>query len=511
MSVFYNFSLVNDSNEDILVDKTDTPYTELLPKASDYGVSVIKFTLPNEAETFRILDGRYTVTLVISLPFFTMTRFNFTLAMPTRDTFQIRCVADFIECLNRTLIATHNGLIRSISAALDTLPVNPAPTQNPTVTATADFRTTQVQTLTFSSIPKGARMSLLECGFRIRAPDDGGNTSAPNLDVWLVSPAGVSMTLTGNRNLGFTDTNGAFYTFSDTVLTQNQSPLDAILPFISQPLEPYSKLLTNNDSTSTSAGDWRMVFRYSTIYQDSTTPSTCRKFTLDARIQYIISPSYSANVPGISSLTPSYFPYVPPAFSFDSSTKTISMVLQDRTPLSGYSLVMSPHLFNVMPFPGTFVNVPNPTPLSGYIINIPQSAYLANTNPPLPDTFDGTFFKASVYPAPNPNESYKLLDISTVIISTNLSTHAEQEATTNQRILMSLDVSGSDYFSNLYQFSSTNITTRTYQLLDNSPLNRIGVSVFFKYRTTGEIVQARLPPHTTFAMLLKFIPTGMFA
>jgi hypothetical protein len=510
MSVFYNFSLVNDSDVDVLVDKTDTPYTELLPKASDYGVSVIKFTLPNEAETFRILDGRYTVTLVAPVPLFTVTQFNFTLSLPTRDVFKIRCVADFIECLNRTLIAAHNGLIRSISTTLGTLPTNPVPIQNPALTVTADFTTTQVQTLTFSSIPKGARMSLLECGFRIRTPNDGGNTAAPNLDVWLVSPAGVSMALTGNRRLSFTDTSGAFYTFSDAVLTQNTSPFDVLEP-LSQPLEPYSKLLTNNESTAASTGDWKMVFRYSTVYQTAAVPSMCRKFTLDARIQYIISPLYSTNATSVTSLTASQFPYVPPAFSFDTSTKTISMVLQDRTPLSGYSLVMSPHLFNVMPFPGTLVDVPNPTPLSGFLISIPQSAYIANTNPPLPDTFDGTLYKASVYPAPNPNESYKLLDISTVIITTNLSTHAEQEATTNQRILMSLDVSGSDYFSNLYQFSSTNITTRTYQILDNGPLTRIGVSVFFKYRTTGEVVQALLPPHTTFAMLLKFIPTGMFA
>jgi hypothetical protein len=508
-SVFYNFALTNDSDIAIPVDKTDTPYTEMLPKASDYGVSVIKFTLPNEAETFRILDSSYRVALSAPIPMNPLSFATFEVPMATRDEFQIKCIADFLENLNRTLIECHNGLIKQISTTLGTMTqVNPVPSVSSLITADADFRATQTVTLNFgSTIPKATRMSFLECGFRISVPNDGLNVTPPYLTCFLVSPAGVSITLTANRKLAFGGTSTPFYNFSDEVLLQSTTTFDS-LPFNNAPLEPFSKLLTNNDSSSSSTGDWRMVFQFTSIYTTPTASSTCRRFTLEARVNHIASPAYSTGATGVSALTTSRFPYIAPAFSFDQSTKSISMIFQDRAPLAGYNVLFSPKLYNIMPFPGKIITVGSVT---GYAISIPQSAYTANTNPPLPDTLDGTFYKSSIYPAPNPNDSYKLLDIRTVIIKTNLMTQAEQESTTNQRILMSLDVTGSDYFSNLYQFSSNNINTRTYQILDDLPLTRLGISVFFKYRTTGELVQAYLPPHTTFTILLKFSPKGSFS
>jgi hypothetical protein len=507
MSVFYNFSLSNDSDVEIAVDKTDTPYTEMLPKASNYGVSVIKFTLPNEAETFRITDNSYVVGLAAPVPLNPMAFATVQVPMPTRDLFKIKCIADFLECLNRTLIRAHNSLINQISATLSTLPTNPVPRVNSLLTTDANFITTQEVTLTFSSIPKDVRMSFLECGFRIRSPNDGGNVVPPVFTCFLVSPEGVSVTLTANRQIQFVGATDAEYVFTDEEFLRNTTALDP-LPFTSAPLEPFSKLLTNNDSTASSAGNWKMVFQLTSVYTATTVSSVCRRFTLDGRISYIASPAYSTGSLGVSKLSKSRFPYLAPAFAFDQSSKSISMIFQDRMPLSGYSVLFSPKLYNIMPFPGKLVTV---GAVTGYDIIIPQSAYTSNTNPALPDTLDGALYRSSIYPSPNPNESYKLLDVRTVIIRTNLTTRAEQENDTNQRILMSLDVTGSDYFSNLYQFSSNNINTRTYQMTDDSPLTRIGISVFYKYRSSGELVQAFLPPHTTFTILLKFIPNGYFS
>ena len=509
-SVFYNFFITNDGDVEIPVDKTDTPYTELLPKASNYGVSVIKFTLPNEAETFRIVDTSYNVTLLAPLPFATIKRVEFTTPMPTRDQFKIRCIADFLECLNRTLIKTHNSLLIRIS----TLFPSNVPRFTPTNILTANFATNQIATVTFSDaqVPRASRYSYLECGFRI-STTAFPRPAAPNLQVFLVNPAGVSINLTANRQLAFDETGNTYYRFSDAVLLQDVDTLDP-LPLVSAPLEPFSKLLTSNETSTT--GLWSMVFQYSTIYT-GTTPSTALQFAMQAFIDCIASPAYSTGVPVVANDSSSYYPYIAPAFSFDNSSKTVSMILQDRTPVSGYSMLMSPKLFRVMPFPGKLVTVPvvnTPLPdytITQYLITIPQSAYSANTEPAIPDTFKGTLYRASIYPAPNPNDSYKLLDIRTVIIKTNLMTQAEQENTTNSRILMSLDVTGSDYFSNLYQFASNNVNTRTYHILDDGPLTRLGISVFYKYRTTGELVQAMLPPNTTFTLLLKFSPNGTFA
>jgi hypothetical protein len=71
---------------------------------------------------------------------------------------------------------------------------------------------------------------------------------------------------------------------------------------------------------------------------------------------------------------------------------------------------------------------------------------------------------------------------------------------------MSLDVSASDLNSSVFEFVNNSIASRSYQLISDLPLQQIGVSVFLKYRSTGKVIPAKLPPFTTFQMLLKFIP-----
>jgi hypothetical protein len=71
---------------------------------------------------------------------------------------------------------------------------------------------------------------------------------------------------------------------------------------------------------------------------------------------------------------------------------------------------------------------------------------------------------------------------------------------------MSLDISSTDLNSSFFEFVNNSIASRSYQLLSDLPLRQIGISVFLKYRSTGAIVPAKLPPFTTFSMLLKFIP-----
>ena len=154
-----------------------------------------------------------------------------------------------------------------------------------------------------------------------------------------------------------------------------------------------------------------------------------------------------------------------------------------------------------MPFDG-FLNGTH------YTLRIPQAAYLPNTDPAYPDPLSGSMYKSFVYPSPYPNLVFRLLDINTIIIGSTLAVAAEQEAQTNSKTLMSLDVTGSDFSNNLYQFVSNQLSTRVYQLLFDGPLTEIGIQVYYRYRSTNRLERAYLPPRTMFSMLLKFTPNS---
>ena len=493
--LFYNFTIDNTKgNDDLLLDQLDKPYTEMLPKASDYNVSIIKFTLPNEAETFIIDDDSYTVRLGMRKPsqenpnqVKTMNNYTYVESMTKRDEFKIRSVADFLENLNRTLIRAHLSLM----VYLHTIPelVNEPITDYGTHPTIANY------TATFEQFdPVGGRRFFGIPGFKRQVRYSGivvrltitslgfGNGGPRFVQAWLSNNAGVTVALTGNRLMSpYIE-----YIFTDASL--NTQVPDLPLPTTCQPLEPFSKILTSNE---TGTSDWSVYIEHSD------------QINITVKIRLYESPKWQSFPRELGDTTghQCFMPYVPPAFKYDEQTHQVSMILQDRQSLSSYSIGFSPRLYDCMPFDG-FLNGTH------YTLRIPQAAYLPNTDPAYPDPLSGSMYKSFVYPSPYPNLVFRLLDINTIIIGSTLAVAAEQEAQTNSKTLMSLDVTGSDFSNNLYQFVSNQLSTRVYQLLFDGPLTEIGIQVYYRYRSTNRLERAYLPPRTMFSMLLKFTPNS---
>ena len=265
-ALFYNFTIDNTlGNEEKLLDQLDTPYTEMLPKASDYNVSIIKFTLPNEAETFLIDDDSYSIKLgffkTVSTPLTIGTsrleNISVTRALTPRSQYKIRSIAEFLENLNRTIIAAHRDLLLAVYSVFDhetdgisvDFPVVGIP-GSPVVricTVTTGFITGPNSTnLSVPSNERANRLSSIKVSLTINPAADGGF----HIRFWLVNSAGVSVALTAGRNY----VKGKTYTFIDGTLNTQQADLP--IPDICQPLEPFSKILTSND---TGTADWKIV------------------------------------------------------------------------------------------------------------------------------------------------------------------------------------------------------------------------------------------------------------
>ena len=133
-----------------------------------------------------------------------------------------------------------------------------------------------------------------------------------------------------------------------------------------------------------------------------------------------------------------------------------------------------------------------------YVLSIPQDV-LSET--------PGTL-KINLYEGSDIFSTYKIIDLQSIILKTTLPVSGEYESSSVDRVLMSLDISSTDLNSSYFEFVNNSIASRSYQMLSDLPLRQIGISVFLKYRSTGLIVPARLPPYTTFSMLLKFIPNN---
>jgi hypothetical protein len=493
-ALFYNFTIDNTlGNEEKLLDQVDTPYTEMLPKASDYNVSVIKFTLPNEAETFLIEDNSYSVQISFRTPtqlnqINAYDRVSRTESMSLRSVFKIRSISDFLENLNRALIRCHGFLLDAMSLEHPCPYTAPGAPQVRVLSSTATIAEVhRILPISLPQLERTLRYSRIKVFLQILS------CSRPEpqmIQVYLVNHAGVSVCLTGGKKLVVNQQ----YEFTDASMLRQPDIMST--PGAFQPIEPFSKILTSNDVGSSSQ-DWVLVFRTAGQFN----------YNILYSVQLSQSPVFSYNSEAPSALisaSPSYFPYIAPAFQFNPETKQVSMILQDRQDMSSYTVGFSPRLYDAMPFDGVLVN-------GFYELSIPQAAFLSNGDPALPDYIETEpkFFKSFTYPSPYPSLVYRLLDINTIIISTGLAVAAEQESSTNARTLMTLDVSGSDFFNNLYQFVSNQLSTRTYPLLSDEPLRQIGMSVSYKYRSSNKVERAYLPPRTLFSMLLKFTPNGV--
>ncbi len=118
MSIFYNYSLSNDTLNDQLLDSTDNSARPILDKADDYKMAIVKFSLPaSSINTFMILDDSFNLEYGFNTNPINYSSVTGAASMYKNSTFVMRSIDDFIENFNRTSLLAYRGLLDSADAA----------------------------------------------------------------------------------------------------------------------------------------------------------------------------------------------------------------------------------------------------------------------------------------------------------------------------------------------------------------------------------------------------------
>jgi hypothetical protein len=241
------------------------------------------------------------------------------------------------------------------------------------------------------------------------------------------------------------------------------------------PEEPFNKLI--RDATDSSRGNWTLTIVNRAQLID---------YNYNVSVKLMFSPK--VNLPFQSSDI--YYPRISHGLFYDQAKKSVSLLYDENIHLSGFNISLTPKLYNILPFSGIRQSDGN------YRLQIPQDV-LSETP---------KILKINSYESSDIFSTYKMIDLQSIILKTTLPAAGEYSDDTIDRVLMSLDISSTDLNSSYFEFVNNTSSSRNYQLLSDLPLRQIGISVFLKYRSTGLVVPAKLPPYTTFSMLLKFIP-----
>jgi hypothetical protein len=475
---FYNLSLTNNSADSIDLAKQDDVFIPLLEKASDYRVSVLKFSFPSENETF-IMEDTSEYRIIYSINAYDNLEnktFSITYPLFNRDKFKINNINDLIENFNRTSVLCHKTLLDGITEILGTTDLSTGnitktfkKTVNVTGISDSNNPTQTVRTLDFSTnVAPNAMLASIEVT---------ANFSRDNRPGLIPYPICLTMQLTDNANNTMIVFSNKIFDGQTVLFTDGSINTQTLtLPLSSYtPEEPFNKLI--RDSTGSSRGNWTLTIINKAQLID---------YNYNVSVKLLFSPK--VNLPIQS--TDIYYPRIAHGMFYDQNKKSVSLLYDENVHRSGFTLSLSPKLYNIMPFFGERQNDGN------YTITIPQDILSDTPN----------ILKINQYEGADIFSAYKMIDLQSIILKTTLPVAGEFQSDSIDRVLMSLDISSTDLNSSYFEFVNNSIASRSYQLLSDLPLRQIGISVFLKYRSTGAIVPAKLPPFTTFSMLLKFIP-----
>ena len=472
MSQYYNLSLTNSNNTEIDLKITDDTYVPILKKASDYKVSVLKFSFPSENPTF-IIDNdddykmKFSINTYIQQAYGTLSQER---SLFKSVDFNIGNINDFLENFNRSAILAHRDLLNQLCNTYTSFGVS---SSSKTVNVTTDYNATtsfQEFILDFST---GIADDLMVCSIEADFSFSVVRGDPALVEIELIDPLNNSMTIMSNKRVVM---NQRVY-FSDGSIN-SQSTTNTLDKLNYQPLEPFSKLIIQADNTQ--KGNWKLR-----IYNRSA--GLLSFIGMNANVKLMFSPYTNSPFTQVNIR----YPKIVPALHYNQQAKTISLLYDEQIHRSAFTIELSKKLYNILPFEG--IRQAN----GNYVLQIPQEI-LTNAK----------ICRIISYETTDIFSTYKLIDIQTIILKTNLPVSGEYSSNTTDRILMSLDVSASDLNSSVFEFVNNSIASRSYQLISDLPLQQIGISVFLKYRSTGTVVQAKLPPFTTFQMLLKFIPNS---
>lgn len=476
MSLYYNFSQANDTAEQQLLDKTDVRLSPIVDRASNYALSVVKFNLPvADTEVFKILNntdfriklGANTNNGIFASgsPYANREAIQ---SMSLSSVFPMRNIEDVIENFNRSALLAHKALLQSFSDTFYTNVIQKD--QTGTIVATLPHTQSDIIFDFNTNTPAQLKTSYVSLEVQL-----GGTNVDTLMEMVLIDPNGVQCIVSGNKRWDKNNT----VVFEDGSLNDQSSYPDSVLTGSLQPVESFTKFCAQ--AAYGTGGNWTVR-----LINKNTQSQIPFNITYNITIKAYFVPKYNWNVisdPGTSS----NIPRVAPALSI--SNNKLALVLDDNITRSGYFIKLSPKLYEILGFKATYDTIDG-----FYKLKLPQFA-VQN---------DGDL-QLIHYQQPV-SSLYKLIDISEIQIRTNnLPVMGEFDSISNQRIITSINTSSGDLNSNVYEYVNTMLTDRSYELINDLPISDINISVWVKYRSSGLTEQVYLSPHTSFALLLKFI------
>ena len=253
--VYYNLNFYNDSDSSAICSRTDTRSSPMLLKASDYKLSISKFSLPgNDIPTFSIVDDSYQI------------KYEFNSQTNAGDYGKIEAVSSlndykptkfdsvdsFIECFNRASLAGYRDLLSAaevdwFNILREQSVVNQVFTADDQVEEV--FCNIQLNNTTSNS---DKRLGFVEVEFEIY-----GTNNELLLELVLESPNGDQCVLTSGRRVA----QGNTLKFHDaSTRSQNDLPSDEVLSGTYQPLESFVKL-NGADRSHQAIGTWKLLIK----------------------------------------------------------------------------------------------------------------------------------------------------------------------------------------------------------------------------------------------------------
>lgn len=466
MSIFYNYSLSNDTLNDKLLDSTDNSARPILDKADDYKMAIVKFSLPaSSINTFMILDDSFNLEYGFNTNPISYSSVTGAASMYQNSNFVMRSIDDFIENFNRTSLIAYRGLLDSADAAGFAC--------KKTVTNAGNFSlagTTAQSDINFvmtSGLALGMTTGYVKLDMKLY-----GTSVDQNVEVQLIDPNNVSSIVCASKRLG-----NNFVTFEDSSINNQLQSYNSVLTGDFQPLESFVKFNTN---TTSQVGTWKVR-----IINRNAKSSTAFNMTYDISLTCYFVPNCRWTLTSDTGVS-QYVPKISPTLS--TSGDKLELLYDTNSQRSGFYIRLSNKLFNILGFPGYS------TADSMMTLKLPQTRYT-----------DSTDLAVVSYVQPV-STLYKLLDISEIQVrSSTLPISGEIDVLSRSNIICSIDTVAGDLNNNIYQFYNTQLEDRAYELISSAPLRELNLSVWVRYRSTNKTVPVYIPPLTTFTALLKFI------
>lgn len=467
-NVYYNFTIRNDTANEVFCEQRDVSSQPWLTKANDYSCSVLKFNLPLESIQSYIINSdnqneyKIKVSSYAAVANKTFKEFYGEESLPTNSQFSYLNSESMIEAINRTSISSHEKYYASFNTDFNNVK---------TVGGTFTFSegTNKYHEETINITPNAGNSDRigyiqvkLNVGYAGTEVSPNENEIHPHT-CYLVTPGGKEVLLYANS---LTNINNQMvfeeksYDSIDKVQKNIEIPAN-----VYHTREPMVALFADDVSYS---GNWKLKF-----VTNQFQPVSVHPFHLDG--------SYEINV------------YYCPSDLKIQRVPTVVRVLNDKIEalfheqayLGNNQFKLSSRLNNMLQFESTYDTVDN-----YYRVIYPQ-ANLSNT------------FNSYVVLQQPVSSVFRLINISQLQIrSNNLPFNGERDSSSKDRILLSIDYTLTEKESVSFL---NEIEKRIADLTGSDDLYSLQLSVWVVYNDLPQPVLIRLPPYSTFTALLQFV------